>query len=303
MSVIYGHGADFVQPGMNYAAYGLAGLHFAMRYVVPSIPGKMLTLKEAAEAHSQGIDLGFVYETTGTTWQGGHDAGYADGIRAYGALRSLGVPFSAGCFHAVDSPVPKFAMGAVIEWMRGVLLGMRDYRTGVYGDYDVIKAIAASYPQVFRWQTKAWSGGNIASDAALLQLGSTTIAGINADFDVAYQPHFGQWYADPRNQPHTLNGDEMISGQISAASIMGVPVDPGTAQRVTLYADISRNGDFEQSVRVACHSAQHGYNQIVTVKLLTSEPFVITLTEQDVNAISFDRRDGADMLPIGYLVS
>jgi hypothetical protein len=288
---------------MNYQEFRRQGFSFALRYVVPSIPGKSVSLSEIGQAHAADIDVAFIYETTGQTWQGGFSAGKLDGESAYAAMRALGAPVSCAVYHAVDQQVFPSAMSRVIDWARGLIAGMGPYRIGIYGEFDVVEAVAHVFPDLFRWQTKAWSSGRISQQADVLQLGTSMVGNLSIDIDVAYQPHIGQWYANPQNQPEPSQGDEMPSGDILPNEVTGRPIKPGSATAVYLYADIGLNGGFEQSCRVALHSEAKGYTQIVEAKLLTAQPYVINMEEHDVDAVSFDRRTEGGSFPLGFLIA
>lgn len=303
MPNVASHGADWVPGNMPYGVFRQQGLKFAMRYVVPSIPGKMITSEEVRNAHSWGVDLGFIYETTGRTWDGGYDAGVRDGVAAASALRTLGAPQSCAAYHAVDMQVGQAVIGTVMDWVRGLITGMRPYRTGLYGQLLVVDYAAAIYPQVFRWQTEAWSSGQISPNADMLQLGSASIAGIDTDVDVAYVPHFGQWYANPSQQPPALHGDDMISGELTPVDIVGYPFPEGSATTVSLYTDTGLVADEPQSVRVALFSKAKGYSQIETVELHTAAPFSMLMQEHDVCAVSFKRTTADGNHVIGFSVS
>lgn len=297
------HGGDWVPPGMDYGLYRRQGMQFAMRYVVPSIAGKCVTLPEIKDAHAAGVDIGFVYETTGTTWNGGYDAGLADAFTASSVLGRLGVPKTCAVYHAVDVQVGQQVMSTVMEWVRGLLDGMRPYRAGVYGQYLVVASAGALYPHVLTWQTKAWSGASIYPRTDLLQLGTSRMSGIDIDIDIAYVPFFGQWTADPANQPPALNGEDMISGTLDPIDTQGRPFPAGSATTVAVFADTGLMAGAAQKVRVALYSDTHGWSQIVDVDLQHAVPYVIKFAEHDVSAVSFSRKTGDGSETIGFSIS
>lgn len=303
MAPIVLHGADWVAPGMSYKRFREQGLSFAIRYAVPSIAGKMIDLREVAQAHAAGVDIVLVYETSGATWEGGYSAGYADGVAAYAALRSLGAPYTAACYHAVDSPVPDAQMPVCRAWLDGVIHGMSRYRTGVYGEYSVVEMAASSFPHALRWQTKAWSGGSISPKADILQLGSNSLFGINVDIDVAYTSHIGQWYANPVQQPPSLTGEDMISGQIPSHAVTGVAVPEGSATKVLLYADTGLMGDEAQKVRVAVWSKAKRYSQITEVTINAADPIPVSFLEHDVMAVSFSRGETDGLHDVSFVIA
>lgn len=190
-------GCDFDASNMNYAVLGASGYQFVMRYVVPSIPGKMITRQEITNAHAAGIDVGFIYETTGTTWQGGYIAGVTDANAARTALASIGAPSGTTVYHAVDSQVPDAELPTVLDWLNGLEHAQPPYFPGIYGQYSVMEAVAAHAAHIQLWQTDAWSNGATFPFLDLYQSGTAGINGIQVDRDAAYTDDFGQWAASP----------------------------------------------------------------------------------------------------------
>lgn len=299
---VYGHGGDWVPMGMPYEQYRSLGYTFAMRYVVPQIQGKLVPIQEIAAAHKNGVDVGFIYETSGTTWQGGRQSGLADGEVARKTLIALGAPYSVACYHAVDSQALAGQMHIVHDWLEGVITGMEPYNTGVYGEFDVVEMAYANFPHVRRWQTKAWSFGKVSDHAHIIQLGATDVGGFQIDIDVAYTPMFGQWYADQRKQPDNLTGDGMLNGFIPPVTKAGVPFRSGGFTTLVLYCDTGLVGNQEQKVRVAVHSHGKGYSQIKEIVLMTATPVMVPFEELDVDAVSFERLTNDGNGEIGYSI-
>lgn len=194
-------GGDWVPAGMNYAAYRGGGFKFAIRYVVPSIPGKMVTRDEIDAAHAAGVNVGFVYETTGTTWQGGRSAGMDDGRAANNAMLSLGVPHGLTCYHAIDSQVADSQLSTVTDWIIGLHDAMTDYHIGIYGQFSVMDWILSHEVDVMLWQTTAWSDGNVSPYIELFQSGQSMQSGITFDLDTQHQADAGFWDAPSVTPP------------------------------------------------------------------------------------------------------
>lgn len=295
-------GGDWVNPGMDYKAFRDAGHSFAMRYAVPSITGKMITAGEVQHAHSSGIDIGLTYETSGTTWRGGADAGQHDGITARFALQDLGAPHSVCCYHAVDAQVQPADMWMVRNWLTGVRDTMLPYRTGVYGQFSVIEMAHQLDPSIFRWQTQAWSDGMVSRYTDILQFGSTTVAGISIDLDIAYTDAFGQWYADPAKQPTPGTESYVINGIIEPMSATSIPVPPQSPTYIMLMCDVGLFMSAAQRVRVALHSKAKGWSQIVDQVISSAEPVTITFDDHDVDAVSLSRTADDGAAPVGYSI-
>jgi hypothetical protein len=207
-------GGDWVADSMNYEQFYKAGYRFAMRYVVPSINGKMVTAIEVSNAHAAKVDVGFVYETTGTTWQGGHSSGVDDGSAAQDAMHTINAPKGIAVYHAVDSQVPISQIPTVIQWLEGIEAGMPDYTVGCYGQESVMVAVAAALPHIKLWQTPAWSGGAIYPALELFQDSQANIGGLKIDTDSLYTSaaDAGFWLAEsPPPPPKDGQVDNIIS--------------------------------------------------------------------------------------------
>lgn len=295
-------GGDWTSGSMDYPLFQRHGFRFAMRYIVPSIGGKMIQHQEIVAAHAAGIDLGFIYETDGHGWQAGAKAGVIDGSAARLALASIAAPATCAAYFTIDSQVLGSAMSLVHSYLEAASANVRPYRAGVYGQYSVIEMAAQEMPELFRWQTMAWSDGHESDHADMLQLGQTTLDGINLDVDALYQSHFGQWYAVAPYQPVYPTESEDVSGLVKSGEVVSVPVPVGTVSKLMLFADIGLMGHDPQSVRVAVHSASKGYSQIVTHALSTNVPLTIPLEERDVDGISLSRTELDGTGEIGYRV-
>lgn len=200
---VLARGGDWVAEGMNYEEFSRSGYRFAIRYVVPSIPGKMVTAIEIANAHAAGIDVGFVYETSGTTWQDGRTSGLDDGKAANEAMLSIGAPHGVTVYHAVDSQVTAPELPTVTQWVSGLQDGMPDYTVGVYGQFSVVHAVAMAFPHVKLWQTAAWSKGGIYPALELFQDAQVSIGALTIDTDSLFVPseEAGLWLAHPITKP------------------------------------------------------------------------------------------------------
>ena len=295
-------GGDWASGIMDYPLYGKHGFRFAMRYIVPQISGKMISRSEIVMAHAAGIDLGFIYETDGQGWKRGGKAGILDGSAARMALMSVSAPPSCAAYFTVDSQAQPSDLGIVLDYLRAGAESVLPYRAGVYGQYAVIESAAWRMPELFRWQTMAWSNNQVSDKADMLQLGTTSLSGIQIDVNAAYQEHLGQWYADAARQPLPTIEREDMYGHIGAGEILSVPVPAGTVTKIMLYADTGLMANEAQNIRVAVHSASKGYSQIIEDHLNTNKPVTVNFQERDVDGISLSRPQETNPQVIGYNV-
>lgn len=200
---VIARGGDWVPAGMDYTEFYRSGYRFALRYVVPSIPGKMVTADEVSSAHAAKVDVGFVYETDGVTWKGGKSSGVTDGEAANAAMLSIDAPEGITVYHAVDSQVADSDLHLVTEWISGLQDGMTHYSIGVYGQFSVMQAVAALYPHVKLWQTPAWSSGAIYPALELYQDSQVKLGTMDIDTDSMLVPNTdaGFWLASTTTQP------------------------------------------------------------------------------------------------------
>lgn len=196
---VIARGADWFSGTMPYPAFKHAGYSFAMRYAVTSIPGKMITAAEIADAHNAGVAVGFIYETSGDSWTGGSGAGKADGEAAKSALQSVGAPDTVACYLAIDSPVADTQLSVVLDYLASAEMAMAPYRIGVYGQYSVMAAVDKIYPAACLWQTVAWSGGLVYPNLNMFQDDQTSLLGIQVDTDSLFKKDSGLW--DPTASP------------------------------------------------------------------------------------------------------
>jgi Domain of unknown function (DUF1906) len=210
-------GADWSVGQMDYLLFKTAGYDFAMRYAVPTLPGKSLTHAEITVAHAMDVSVGFIYETTGTTWRGGHVQGMIDGHQAKSALAAMTVPVGRACYHAIDEQVTPADLGQIGEWVSGLIAGMWPYAVGVYGQYLVMQYLHVNFPDVKLWQTPAWSGGQTSDHINLLQGGRSTFDGVDIDADtwVAGDPGFWSPIVAPPPSPQ-LEDQDMIVLKVTA---------------------------------------------------------------------------------------
>jgi peptidoglycan hydrolase-like protein with peptidoglycan-binding domain len=173
---------------------------FALRYINDAVPGgKGLTAAEAAALEHAGIIIGPIWETTGTDFTAGYNAGLADGRSAAAALRGHEAPAGTVCWFAIDTDTSNTS--ATNAYLRGAKDGTGSYIAQLYGSYGVVEAAAAAGLGSSHFQTYAWSRGQLSRHALVYQYqNGVMIGGISMDRDRTIQAMAGPW-AHPASAP------------------------------------------------------------------------------------------------------
>lgn len=111
--------------------------------------------------------------------------GAQDGADARAWLLQVGAPLGIPCIFPVDTDMGDPGTQANV-YFNAVFNGLDGaYDLGVYGEFDLIEAVAKFYGGVtYTWQTLAWSGGKISALADAYQFGPTTIGSVVGDLNV-----------------------------------------------------------------------------------------------------------------------
>jgi hypothetical protein len=230
-------GVDADSATLDFAGLKTAGYDFVIRYVAPSVPGKSVGSAEVAACHQAGLDMGFVYEVDGTSWRGGKSAGMADATVARAYLASLGAPAETCVYYAIDEPVDPSQLPTVIDWIAGLYLASPPYGVGVYGQYSVMAAARQVFPQVYTWQTVAWSNGLVYGNLDLFQDLPSTFEGVGVDVDNAYLRDFGQWPAHAAPPPPPAQPKEIDMFVLKVKDHPAVYLYDGACHHITSPAN------------------------------------------------------------------
>jgi hypothetical protein len=176
----------------DLVAYGAS---FCCRYVGEDQSGKNLTAAEAAALSMAGIWIVTNYEYN----PGAALKGFAEGQRvarlADAQHRACGGPDDRPIYFSVDFDASGTfaAIGAYFEGIASVIgIG----RTGVYGEYDVVRYLWETRRVRWIWQTYAWSHGLWYPQAHIRQVANGVhVAGHDVDRDESQMIDFGQWRA------------------------------------------------------------------------------------------------------------
>lgn len=292
---VLARGGDWVPGTMNYETFTRSGYHFAIRYIVPSITGKMISRDEVMAAHAAGISVGFVYETDGLTWQGGKDAGTIDMADAVAALESIGAPAGTAVYHAVDSAVVPGQMSVMTSWVAGLAAYTSKYRVGIYGSDTVMAAARQRQPNVLLWQTPAWSSGRVYPDLDLFQDSQAVISGIQIDTDSQFKVDCGFWVPSQKQPPPPPSGGDKETGEMQLNNDIMVPFKPGAYTGLLLFRDFTDAAN-PVTVRVAAFSAAHGAT-VHQVTMTSAKVETVTFPEADTEAVSLILESG--LAPVG----
>lgn len=156
---------------------------------------KDLTRGEAAALHTAGLGIWLVWEGVASRAKDGYGAGQADARAAQAAAAALGYPSECPLFFAVDFDAQP---GDVRPYFQGVK-SVVGARAGVYGGIRVTEGLRDLIP--YRWQTVAWSGGQVDPEAHLYQRAAMKRPIAGCDENVICHP-FPMWGgSSPKPKP------------------------------------------------------------------------------------------------------
>ncbi|MFI6368717.1 glycoside hydrolase domain-containing protein [Nocardia sp. NPDC050630] len=221
---------DFAARLIDPVAIRDAGHSAVIVYVAPSRPGSNFGAKPIAKPYTDqlraaGLDIASVWQygkpgnsSAPSDWTTGYDGGQRMGIEAAERHRAAGGPDQAPIFFAVDEDISLDDWNTqAVEFFRGVNNAIGTERTGIYGHSRACAWAAqdavigsAGGGKFWAWQTRAWSGGEIAPEAVLYQRVIDTptspgplIDGSAVDVNDVLSAVYGQWshYEQPEDLP------------------------------------------------------------------------------------------------------
>lgn len=163
-------GIDMAQTITSSAARAFAeqGVKFVGRYVKAN-SWKTIEPAEAQRIQAAGMQILSVFERTADRTKQGASAGTVDGIEAFKQAKKIGQPTGTAIYFAVDYDAPASQLDNIAAYLRAAQREITGYRLGVYGSYSVINAMAAKFPGIYLWQTRAWSKGKVSELAHVYQ--------------------------------------------------------------------------------------------------------------------------------------
>lgn len=177
-----------------------AGYVGAVRYCgFPNNP-KCTDRAEFEDFSRHALGMALVYEGGTGDWTGGREAGRVAGAHARAdATNRIGFPHTRPIYMAIDRDVVGQAqLNTVMAYLDGAAVSLGGIGlTGVYGEYDVVKAALEGGHARYGWQTVAWSRGAHYEGAHLYQrAGYVYPGGVQADASDVLQDDWGQHNAE-----------------------------------------------------------------------------------------------------------
>ncbi len=162
------------------------------------LPGKLLLPDEAQSYIDNDQALVSNWETTSDMMLRGYSGGQSDAPAALAQHRACHGPDGAAIYFSCDfdeapnqdAPIEQY-LQACLDTIGGSV------RIGVYGSFYVCERVHAWNPNIYLWQTEAWSGGQIFDGIHLYQrndLGYAWVNNCECDINEIRRPDdFGQW--------------------------------------------------------------------------------------------------------------
>lgn len=269
MSTVIDSAAGFPSP----EAIKLAGHSGLLAYVSPSrpgtsFPGKPITKKVLAQYLAAGIAVAPIWQlgkpgdpVTPSDWRTGRDGGRRMARQALDAWRAAGGPGWVPFYFAVDEDITLDQWNSTaVEFFRGAGDILGPQWVGIYG-HSRVCAWAAEDGVIGRtpdgtrywaWQTRAWSGTEIASEAVLYQRVIDTAAapgpkvgGIIVDVNDVLHEDWGQTGID--RSPSTAIAPAPLEGEIlppafTAISMLGAASQARTRVPINFLLHTEQGG-------------------------------------------------------------
>jgi hypothetical protein len=254
---VLAQGVDFSFDHPTVAQLRAAGKRFMIRYVYPAsqaLGTKNLSRVEADSYRANGIRIVSNYESWAGRARDGFAAGQADAGAAHSHHVACGGPTNRPIFFSVDFDTNTSWYDEVDAYFTGVASVLGVARTGVYGEYEIVKHLmdtgrvgpSATRGMFYAWQTYAWSAGQyderccLAQDRNGVALGSGTV-----DLDSAHAADYGQWDFSPEGFLMALTDRQQTDlyndVQAIRAFVEQIPVAQGqTSRGATLGAALLR---------------------------------------------------------------
>lgn len=170
-----------------------AGFAGAVRYIGFPPRRKCATKAELDDFRRRGIGMALVYQDGTGDFLGGFAAGMANANRARGHATIIGFPDNRPIYMAVDRDTTPNDLGVIEAYLRGAAVALGPENVGVYGEFDVVRAMVTGGHARYGWQTAAWSHGARWPGTHLYQrIGTARVGGIDCDVNDVLAADWGQ---------------------------------------------------------------------------------------------------------------
>lgn len=187
-------GLDFAWDKPTAAQIKAAGYSFVCRYLSYDNTGKNLTKAEALSYQKAGIHVVSNWEYSTTAALNGRSQGIADATEANRQHLACGGGASDPIYFSADWDATPGQQSAIDSYLRGAASVLGAARVGVYGSYYVVKRCYENGSAKWLWQTYAWSGGQLYSNAHIYQYNNGfKLNGHDTDQNKALKTNYGQW--------------------------------------------------------------------------------------------------------------
>lgn len=189
------------------------------RYIGQDNTGKNLTIPEVKELGNNGIEIVTVFEYGAAQATGGSKQGDIDGKLAVDQTHALGQPYGTPIFFSLDFDVPDYApnsdnprskLGPIADYFEAIQNHVALSWIGGYGDYYALKRLSAANLIRWRWQTLAWSGGQVLDHYDLYQNGKKFLGLADVDTHEPGQDYIGQWTSTLVKPPKAVPEAEVV---------------------------------------------------------------------------------------------
>lgn len=216
-----------------------AGIRIVARYLTGAFA---MTTDEVHATMSAGLKIISIYETNPTNVDYFTQAqGISDAQAAVQAATGLGQPIGTPIYFTVDYDAQVSDLGAISDYFAGIRSAIGQYKVGLYGSYRVV---TSTIDTDYRWQTLAWSGGQVASNIHLYQSqNDVQVGGIGVDTDEIYQEP-GCWTLSYPSVPVQINGKsyDAVSVGSDPYVIWTAFRDVGVNLTLVNFGDVEING-------------------------------------------------------------
>lgn len=189
-----------------------AGYTFVVRYLTSggaSLPGKLLTRREADAHRANGVDIVANYESWADRMLDGYAAGRIDAAKGQDTINACGGG-DEDIYFSADWDATEAQQAAINEYLDGAASLIGRERVGIYGGYWPVKRALDAGKASKAWQTGAWSGGRVDPRINIFQrIGFVNVDGVQCDENVAMTEDFGQWGQEGNDMPANWLKDQI----------------------------------------------------------------------------------------------